>query len=210
MSAHDEAFLRAGEIMLELIDSPPVAERWQRPSALPRMSVGALACHLGRQTSRAAELLPVATDQQPLAAVDDHYRQAPWVRSTSLDDPANDRSGDDADAELGVAALVQRSRESLAAVRALMPSDAAQPVVLIPWQGWSLRRDDFLLTRMLEIVVHSADLAASLDVPMPVFPPEVFGPVRDLLVRLAVATHGQQALVSTLTRSERQQPLSAF
>ncbi|NNG36542.1 maleylpyruvate isomerase N-terminal domain-containing protein [Nakamurella aerolata] len=210
VSRLDGSFLEAAETMLTLLGTSEVAARWNEPSALPKMSVGALACHLGRQPRRAAELLPASTDQQPLPEVDDHYRQAPWVRSTSLEDAANDRSADDAEAELGVAALLQRVRESLAAVCTLLNDGAAQPVVFIPWQGWALRRDNFLLTRMLEIVVHSADLAASLDVPMPEFAPEVFEPVRDLLVRLAVAKHGQQALVSTLTRTERQQPLSAF
>jgi hypothetical protein len=82
--------------------------------------------------------------------------------------------------------------------------------VPIPWQGWSLRRDDFLLTRMTDIVVHADDLALSVGVPAPEFPAEVFAPVRDLLVRLAVVRHGQSAVISTPTRSERTQVISAF
>lgn len=72
-------------------------------------------------------------------------------------------------------------------VRGLLAVGSAHEVVLIPWQGWSLRRDDFLHTRALEIVVHTDDLAVSVGVPTPEFPPEVFAPVRDLLVRLACA-----------------------
>jgi len=34
--------------------------------------------------------------------------------------------------------------------------------------------------------------------------------VRDLLVRLAVKRHGQSAVISALTRSERTQVISAF
>ncbi|MGI8417954.1 MAG: hypothetical protein ACR2P2_17480 [Nakamurella sp.] len=45
---HDKAFLEAAEIAAELVRQPAVAEQWDEPSVLPRMSVGALACHLGR------------------------------------------------------------------------------------------------------------------------------------------------------------------
>ena len=82
--------------------------------------------------------------------------------------------------------------------------------MFIPWQWWSLRRADFLLTRLLEIVVHSDDLAVSVRVATPEFPDEAFEPVRDLLVRLAVRRHGQSAVVGTLSRRERAKPIFAF
>ncbi|MBO0810317.1 MAG: maleylpyruvate isomerase N-terminal domain-containing protein [Actinobacteria bacterium] len=206
----DAAFPVAGAIALELIQRAEVADQWQRPSALPKMSVGALACHLGRQIVRAAELLPVATGVPPLDSSDAHYRRAAWVTSDSPDDPANDRSTDDAEAALGAAALADRAAGALETVSGLLAGGTAGEVVLIPWQGWSLRRDDFLLTRLLEIVVHADDLALSAGVPAPRFPDEVFAPVRDLLVRLAVNRHGQAAVISALTRRERAGVISAF
>jgi Mycothiol maleylpyruvate isomerase N-terminal domain len=206
----DNAFPTAATVALELIRRSEVADQWLMPSVLPKMSTGALACHLGRQVVQAAELLPMATDLPPLESVDAHYHQAAWVMSTSPDDPQNDRSADDAEAALGAAALADRTSGALETVGRLLAAGAARDVVPIPWQGWSLRRDDFLLTRMTEIVVHADDLALSVGVPTPEFPAEVFAPVRDLLVRLAVRRHGQSAVVSTLTRSERTQVISAF
>lgn len=206
----DAAFLTASSIALELIERPEVRDAWIAPSALPKMSVGALACHLGRQTARAAALMPAATDVPPLGSADAHYQHAAWVRSSSPDDPPNDRTDDDAEAELGILALEQRTRRALEQVRHILATNVARDVVLIPWQGWSLQRDDFLLTRLLEIVVHSNDLAVSLGVPTPEFPDEVFAPVRDLLLRLAVVRHGQSAVISALTRRERSQEISAF
>lgn len=206
----DAAFPVAGGIAVELIRRAEVSDGWASPSALPRMSVGALACHLGRQTVRAAELLPVATDVPPLASADAHYARAVWVTTTSPDDPPNDRSTDDAEAALGVSALRTRADGALAAARETLADGSARAVVLIPWQGWSLWRGDFLLTRMLEIVVHADDLALSVGVPTPEFPDEVFAPVRDLLVRLAARRHGQSAVVGALTRSERSRVISAF
>jgi hypothetical protein len=206
----DAVFPVAASVALDLIRRREVRERWQLASALPKMSVGALACHLGRQVTRAAELLPTATDVPPLECADEHYHRAAWVVSTSPDDASNDRSTDDAEAELGPAALADRTAQALEEVRCLLVAGDAADVVLIPWQGWSLRRDDFLLTRMLEIVVHADDLALSVDVCTPEFPAEVFAPVRDLLVRLAVKRHGQSRVIGALSRSERTQTISAF
>jgi hypothetical protein len=200
----------AAAAALDLVQCREVGEQWLAASVLPKMSIGALACHLGRQVVRAAGLLPVATDVPPLECVDEHYHRAAWVMASSPDDPANDRGTDDAEAALGAAALADRSAEALETVRRLLAEGTARDVVPIPWQGWSLRRDDFLLTRMLEIVVHTDDLALSLGVRTPEFPAEVFAPVRDVLVRLAVHRHGQSAVISALTRRERTQPISAF
>jgi hypothetical protein len=193
-----------------MIQRDEVHDQWALPSVLPKMSIGALACHLGRQVVRAAELLAVATDLPPLESVDAHYHRAAWVTSTSPDDPPNDRSTDDAEAALGAPALTARSAGALETVRRLLAGGMARDVVPIPWQGWSLRRDDFLVTRMLEIVVHTDDLALSVGVRTPEFPAEVFAPVGDLLLRLAVSRHGQSAVVSTLTRGERTRVVSAF
>lgn len=207
---HDHAFSSAAPIAMELILRPEVSDRWSQPSALPKMSIGALACHLGRQISRAAELLPVVADLPTLGSADEHYARAAWVTSTSPDDRVNDRSTDDAEAALGPSALRDSATAALQQVRDLLVAGDARDVVPIPWQGWSLRRDDFLLTRLLEIVVHSDDLAASIELPTPEFPTEAFAPVRDLLVRLAVRRHGQSALVATLARRERARPINAF
>lgn len=206
----DGAFVTAAAATLDLIRRDEVRDQWLLPSALPKMSSGALACHVGRQVGRAAELLPMAAGTSPLECVDKHYEQAAWVKSTSPDDPPNDRSTDDAEAALGPTALADRTAKALETARRLLKTGAARDVVPIPWQGWSLRRDDFLLTRMLEIVVHTDDLARSISIGTPEFPAEVFAPVRDLLIRLAVKRHGQSAVVSTLARSERTQVISAF
>src|SRR5258708_22148277 len=111
-------------VALDLIQQPEVREQWLMASALPKMSVGALACHLGRQVTRAAELLPIATDVPPLECVDEHYHRATWVMSNSPDDASNDRSTDDAEAMLGLAALPDRSAEALETVRRLLVAGA--------------------------------------------------------------------------------------
>lgn len=93
----------------------------------------------------------------------------------------------------------------------MLAGTPADRPVLIPWQGWSLVRDDFLTTRMTEIVVHGEDLAASTGLTTPPLPVDVLDPVLRLLTRLSVRRHGQAAVVAALTRSERApRTISAF
>lgn len=203
VAGRDAAFLRAAEIAVDLVRRPEVEQQWREPSALPRMAVGALACHLGRQVVHARNLLGQPTTERPLSGAPDHYRRAAWVTSTSLDDPANDRTSDEREAAAGFSALSGTVTAALQDVRGMLRAGRAEPVVVIPWQGWALRRDDFLLTRMLEIVVHGDDLAVSAAVPTPEFPDEVFAPVLELLAGLAASRHGQPAVIRAFARAER-------
>ena len=75
--------------------------------------------------------------------------------------------------------------------------------VHIAWQGWTLSTVDFLTTRMMEIVVHSDDLACSVGVPTPEFEEGVVTPVLGLLTGVALRRHGQAALVRALSRPQR-------
>jgi hypothetical protein len=106
--------------------------------------------------------------------------------------------------------MIERFDADLASTTRSLESGAARDTIDIPWQGWALWRNDFLHTRLVEVVVHTTDLAESLGVPTPEFPDSVFTPVRDLLVRLAVRRHGQTAVVNTLSRRERARNISAF
>ncbi|MGH1563902.1 maleylpyruvate isomerase N-terminal domain-containing protein [Mumia sp. DW29H23] len=211
MESRDDAFVTAAHISLGLVTRQEVADRWDEPSALPEMTVGMLACHLGRQTVRAHELIPVAATGTPLASAIEHYRRAAWVTTDDLTDPVNDRTNDAEEAALGFEALRATCTEALSAVQADLASGEVADVVAIPWQGWSLRRPDFLLTRLVEIVVHCDDLARSVDVGTPEFPDEVYLPVLQLLAQLATERHGQAAMTSALSRRERMpETISAF
>jgi hypothetical protein len=62
---------------------------------------------------------------------------------------------------------------------------------------------DFLTTRMMEVLVHSDDLAVSIGVATPDFPPMAVELVTDLLVRLATRRHGAVPVIRALSRAER-------
>ena len=195
-------FARAVEVASELVMHPEVTSRWNAESACADMSVGALARHVVSQWFNAERLLRAPAGADPIPAVE-HYARAAWV-SASHDDEANVeiREGSEDLAAEGpetMRSVVEDLRPRLAEVLA---SDRSGPV-LVPWQGWSLSEGDFLLTRMMELVVHCDDLAASIDVPPPEFPDDVVLPVLGLLTRVARRRHGQTALVRALSRPQR-------
>ncbi|GIF63013.1 hypothetical protein Ais01nite_10480 [Asanoa ishikariensis] len=201
---HSEAYLDAAAIAVDLLADPAVADRWPEPSALAELSVGGLAGHLGRQVHMMVEILSAPHADQPPRDLMAHYGESPWL-GKDIDTPANVgiRAQSDAFAAAGHPDMVETLRTDLVALRGTLPAVPADTSVLLPWTGWALTLDDLLLTRMMELTVHSDDLAVSVGVPTPEFPPAVLRPVLGLLTDLAVARHGQVAIVRALSRRER-------
>jgi len=83
--------------------------------------------------------------------------------------------------------------------------------VLIPWQGWALSVTDFVLTRTMEVLVHSDDLASSIGVTTPRFPDESAYAVLGLLASVAADRHAHAPVLRALSRPQRAGgPVSAF
>jgi hypothetical protein len=197
-------FVTAAATVADLLARPEVATAWERPSALAEWKVSGLAGHLGDQAPLVVTLLSAEeSDQEPIT-LDEHYRRAAWVGAAVDDDVSvSIRAAGERDAAEGRDALLARVREAVDALPDVLAATRPDRAVLIPWQGWALRRDDFLTIRMMEVTVHSDDLAASVGVEAPPLPESVLGPVLGLLTRLAVGRHGQSAVVTALSRAER-------
>ncbi|MBN6057194.1 maleylpyruvate isomerase N-terminal domain-containing protein [Nonomuraea sp. RK-328] len=198
------SYLTAAESAVALLGDPAVAAAWDKPSALTEFSVAGLAGHLGHQLVRVDGLLAAEATPgvEPIGLLE-HYARSPWVEA-GLDHEINvgiRRAGEES-AAAGPAALASTTAELLDRQRATLPDEPADRVLDLP-SGWSLLLDDFLMTRMIELVVHSDDLAASVGVETPALPARVVDPVVDLLARLAVHRHGATAVIRTLSRAER-------
>jgi Mycothiol maleylpyruvate isomerase N-terminal domain len=199
-----DAYLSASESAAAMLRDPAVSARWTEPSALAELSVGGLAAHLGRQVLNVPEAFaPPVPDEEPVPLVE-HYQRVAWIDS-DLDSESNSRmrQGGEQIAQDGPAALSALVDRTLGELRAEFASGADRPLVFVPWAGWVLTLDDFLITRLLELVVHSDDLAVSVGIDTPEFSAEAFEPVIDLLSRIAARRHGQVAVLRALSRSER-------
>ncbi len=206
-------FLAASESALHLVGQVAVVEHWDEPSALPGMTVGGLAAHLGSQvlTVHAALTRGSGVSEERPVSLLEHYERVAWARS-GLDDPSNVtiREGAEESAAAGHDALATALGEALTDVRVAFGELELPPAIRMPWWDWSLSFEDYLVTRVMEIVVHSDDLAVSVGVEPPTLPEPVLGPVLALLVGISLRRHGQPAVVRALSRSERAGGISAF
>ena len=204
MRSTTDGYLAAAAVAADLLSEPQVAASWDLPSALARMSVGALAGHLARQVFTVETLIGQDPgDERPISLLE-HYARAAWT-DAGLDDAPNADVRRDAAAEAaaGPPALAAAARQALDRLRGSLPGQPPGRVVLLPWGPWALTLDDLLTTRLMEITVHCDDLACSVGRPAPVLPEDVTDVVVGLLARLAARRHGATAVVRALSRAER-------
>lgn len=211
-SVDRELLSRAANSIAELVAAPEVAASWERESVLPGMTVGGLTRHLVSQPECAVEFLRIQPPPPHAALVSlaELYHRTDWfaaaidaVENTSIRDDFNAMAAGGAAHSI---AILEQARTDLPAVCA-----AAGPVTYVPWQDCALSTEDFLVVRLMEIVVHADDLAASVGLPTPEFDDEVAHPVAALLAMLSAQRHGIGAAVRTLARDERADaPTSAF
>ena len=198
------AYLTAAESTVGLLGRGEVADRWSDASACSDWTVGGLAAHLAGQILNVPVVIRYPHGGRDPISLSEHYARAEWV-TAGPDDEINVsiRRGSDQVAAAGPHELLRHATEALDDVRGLLGSTAADEPVLIPWQGWALLLGDFLTTRMMEIAVHSDDLAVSIGVEPPPLPGEVLEPVFALLTAVAAQRHGATAVLRSLTRPDR-------
>jgi uncharacterized protein (TIGR03083 family) len=206
------ALAGACDLLVDLVSGPEVAAAWDRESALPGFTVGGLARHLVSQPECAVEFLgiqPVPPHAETVSLLE-CYARTDWL-DAGVDAEENISIRDDfnAMAEGGQPESVAILAESRAALADAIT--AAGSTTYVPWQDCCLSTDDFLVIRLMEVVVHADDLAVSLGRPTPAFDDEALHPVLALLAMLSARRHGQDAVVRALSRAERTGgPVSAF
>jgi len=182
--------------------------RFATPGSNPARSSastsGGLAGHLAGQIFSVEQTLAHPVTSDAVDGVLDHYARVPWI-GTAPDDEVSVaiRSGGERSAAGGLDLLLDRARVGLTSLRVMLPTHTLLDVVQPPWTTWALHLGDFLVTRLMEIAVHSDDLAVSVGVETPQLPAEVLDPVLGLLTALAVRRHGQANVLRALSRAER-------
>lgn len=200
-----QVFFSAHAAVVSLVDAPDVERHWDDESSCAGMTVGGLTRHLLLQSAHVITALTSPASPGPEAdfiGILEHYRRATWVTGGARDEgSARVRERSNAQGATGYdEALTELDR-----ITSALPGALVDPAewVLVTWTGWWLPTSDFLLTRLMEVVVHSDDLAVSVGLPTPPFEPDVLDPVLRLLTSLSLARHGQDALVRTLARPQR-------
>jgi hypothetical protein len=202
-----EDFLAAADAALVLLGSDEVAGRWEEPSACEGFTVGGLAAHLGWQVQSARWAVesgrPAAgAVVTPLTA---HYEQAVWV-AADLDAPVNQGIRDTGEkrALAGAGEVLRLTREARDFLAGRFGSLSPDEVIAVPWiEGRAMAAGDVLATRVLELLIHADDLAASVGVDTPRASDSAYALVIGILAPLAVRRHGPVAVLRALSRAER-------
>jgi hypothetical protein len=204
MTGTREDFLAAARSAARLLREPAVGAAWGEPSALAEFSVGGLAGHLAYQILAVPQALRAPVPSEETISLLEHYNRVEWI-GTPLDHEFNVRvrQGGEQAAAGGPAELAGQVDAAIAELAAELAGAAARPVRIPLWGPWSLLLDDLLITRMMEIAVHSDDLAVSVGIATPELPDSAVATVIDLLSRIAVRRHGPVNVLRALSRAER-------
>ncbi|WP_431949562.1 sterol carrier family protein [Actinacidiphila sp. bgisy167] len=156
------------------------------PSGLPGWDVHTLVVHIAREVEAVARVL--ASPAPARADLD----LTLWARSTEriagpLDADARETAAGTADA----ATRLEEAAHGLAGVL----DEAVAPGRLVAITLGAMRSTDFLVTRLVELVVHSDDLARATNAPVPLERQAVAAVVRLLADTLAVAAPGNSVEV---------------
>nr|QEO74453.1 hypothetical protein [uncultured bacterium] len=213
VSATANAFLGACRVARDLIARPEVAQRWEDPSALAQMTVGTLGGHLSRPPMA---VLDYCAAPAPPAGAQPSSPAQYFAAVLPTDDIDSDvhrgiRARSIQAAEGGPAAVLERLDRAIADVAALLAREPADRLIEV-FGGVVMWLEDYVVTRIVEVVVHADDLAVSVDLPPPDLPAAAESRTRGVLVELAAIRYGSTPVRRLLSRRERppQPPPTAF
>ncbi|MFN2556399.1 MAG: maleylpyruvate isomerase N-terminal domain-containing protein [Nitriliruptorales bacterium] len=212
--SHGALFLDLARAAADVLASEDVRSRWNRPSALGGYDVSGLAGHLGRAVLVVEHYLdaPEPAGGRELKTAVDYF-----VLVLGNHDPIDSefhigvRRRSAAAAAGGADALLASVETATARLSEQLPAiDTSQRRVSV-LHDLVLTLDEYLRTRLVELVVHLDDLAVSLDRQDPELPEAAYREVAALLGELAAVRAGGLATVRSLARAERHpQPVRAL
>ena len=193
-------FFAGAEVVRSAIADPTVVAAWSRPSVLEGQLVGGLAGHLARGGAWVVtELLDAGPTQAPVTL---HTAAAYVATVVSEAPPSTHQVNRDRGAEIGAvgpATLASQLDERLADLRDRLPGlDPATPVEVVG--GHVVALEPFLLTRLVEQVVHLDDLARSVQREPWAYPADGYDTVLAIGMDVARAKSGPDALLRALYR----------
>jgi len=186
-----------------------LAQRFEGPSALAEFSVRGLIGHLRRAMTMVDGYLDRPPPASGPGATVENVSAAAYFASVL---PADDDL--DSDFHRGIRQRAMEAApdrpedfsrewaETASSLITRLEDEPADRLVQV-FGGVVLTLDEYLVTRVVELVVHADDLATSLGVDPPGLPTAATGLVISTLVEVARIRHGDVAIVRALSRRER-------
>jgi hypothetical protein len=208
------AFIATGYDFLDLVRTPEVAAQWSEPSALERMSVGAVAAHgLGNleQVLDNCERPEPATPRY--LGIVEYTRSARLERREDLDKYVGHSmiiEGSERWAAKGPEPVIARAEAWLEQLTWMLPAqDPDKHVYLprLPPMAGPLAM--MVANRCNELICHMDDVAVSVGLPTPPIRPAAAAMALTVLVSVSRKVNGDLELIRVLAREERSKPGAA-
>jgi hypothetical protein len=193
------AYLNCYSSLRGLAIDPELDARWEGPSCLAEMSVRSLAGHLIARTGGAVlDYLdvPLPEDAAPVEG------PAYYVTVLAGLDDEQVRIRGEESAPHGARGLLETYEGILADLGPRLEGEMPDRLMKV-FGGVVMRMDDYLVTRICEILVHADDLALSLDADPPEFPQTAWDLALEHLIAVARMAHGDHAVLMAFSRRER-------
>ena len=200
-----DAFLETANEALELLRSRDVERAWDQPSALRELTVGALGAHLGRAILTVEFYLAVEIPTlTPRLVTADEYFDTGTKLSRDISDELNIviRARSIEAAARGHETVVTELATSLQHVDAALQTLPADHVIIVI-HDLAMLLDEYLVTRMVELVVHIDDLSVSVGRDTPDMSPVTSACALGCLFATARRRHGDIDVMRALARTER-------
>jgi len=196
-----ELVIEAVDASAGLIASDEVSVRWNDPSALDGMTVGALSAHLVRA---AGSVLAYLDRTDPSARPEGALLTPVTYFHAAIDSPIHERIKEVSATEsmAGPAEVAARCADIASSMRIRFAAEPSDRLVAA-LGGRMLTLDDFCRTRLIEVLLHLDDLAVSVGVARPETDEEGPAIVIDVLMGIDRMLHGDWEVLRALARDER-------
>lgn len=203
-------FLQACGLAHDVMTARAVTDRWAEPGALHGFTVGGIAGHVYGAIRRFEKALDEPIPEPPqVGELADFYGRNRVDAPGDLDEGVHPLIREDGEkrASYGPEAVASRFVDLVERLRGRLPAEPGDRLVTV-WtvEDGATRLETYLTTRVIELVVHADDLAASVDLPPLELPPEVASEAIGAFVELARVRAGDITVIRAFTRAERAGP----
>ncbi|MDO8731023.1 MAG: maleylpyruvate isomerase N-terminal domain-containing protein [Actinomycetota bacterium] len=204
-------YLEVAGIIRTFLATSEVAKYWEYPSELEEWTVAGLAGHLARPVLNIPTILAAKVPSElPLKSAVEYYSAMPASAQEINSQVAIDiRKRGVESAGTGAKDLLKRYDSALSELSTTLPELAEDHEVIA--LGARMLLTEYLITRMVEMVVHADDLAVSIGKVSPKFPMTASDTVVATLACISARRNSLTDVIRALAREERPiQRLSAF
>jgi hypothetical protein len=197
-----QAFLDASTAATVLLDHPELDARWDEAGANEGMTMGGIASHL---VQSGIEMLVVCLDEPEPEPSGRLLAPSRYFSGQSLDLEHDDhraiRDSASLHSQAGPAEFRRRAAIAVSALSTQLPAMRDDRQVLVLGR-FNMMLDDVVITRLIELLAHSDDLATSLGV-LYEPPAAALSAALPCLLDVARRRHGDLAVLRTITRGSR-------